>query len=851
MQIKQLGYTLMGMAITLAVVGLMAGAATSRFTIYYHEKTIDETRDNVNTIMDALNNFLNQNGYYPCPAPLDVANDVGGYGLPVVGCNSGSVGDFTNGVFRETGLVLRGAVPFRVLNLPQSVVKDAYDMRIEYAVSGILTNKQTYSSTGGKINVIDGSGAATILPQSGKAHFVVLSHGRDKAGAYSDEGGLNTIPCSGTTLDAENCTNNGVYKTLPLADLGTSNPSHFDDYVGVFMSPDLPIWLVDYNDTNNIWYDVSLAKNIAIGYTKDEAPKYISTAYKAITSMSLASPTIITTTTTHDFSVGDMVYISGSLKTDLNGKYYRIRSAPAVNTLTLWDMYFNNVNSTGAIAAGGTISKVYPDTNSTLIKTINTTSAASPVEVTTATSHGYSTGDKVLIYGVSGASSLNGQYYRITRVDADSFTLQDLSGNNITSTAAGTGGTVIKYATDINVSVKGEVKASGNIYTQYICDSSVNERDSSSNMSYCVRVDDIVKDFTCTAGYVSSIDSYGDTSTGLRFNCNAIPTPIEYRCPAGKVVTSVTTSGIVCGHPPATATSPQSNYNTSCESKTVNLCGTNFTITANINGTVSDLYTTAPATYIESYKCVNREWILKSSSGDCNSVCTSDTSTHTYSDFSFYNSGPKSGFTGNWDVTASNQCEDEYTLATPSLTCFPDEVKKVYELCPSNATNGYEGYIEKTMEWGCSPAQWNTVSTDNNCNVIPAVTATTNSNHCPEGLSDADADGVCETCTPLTQTRSRKIHNYAAITETRSFTCSARKWTPWILATAPTALNRKWAHTSTTTAIGPVKDKGSVNRLGDICYENSGVQRACYTPSVHGALDALPMYYQYKDCVCQ
>jgi len=172
----------MGMAITLAVVGLMAGAATSRFTIYYHEKTIDETRDNVNTIMDALNNFLNQNGYYPCPAPLDVANDVGGYGLPVVGCNSGSVGDFTNGVFRETGLVLRGAVPFRVLNLPQSVVKDAYDMRIEYAVSGILTNKQTYSSTGGKINVIDGSGAATILPQSGKAHFVVLSHGRDKQG---------------------------------------------------------------------------------------------------------------------------------------------------------------------------------------------------------------------------------------------------------------------------------------------------------------------------------------------------------------------------------------------------------------------------------------------------------------------------------------------------------------------------------------------------------------------------------------------------------------------------------------------------------------------------------------------
>jgi len=75
---------------------------------------------------------------------------------------------------------------------------------------------------------------------------------------------------------------------------------------------------------------------------------------------------------------------------------------------------------------------------------ILSTTEDDPVEVTTDGSHGFSTGEWVLIEDVGTATSLNDKIYRVTVIDADEFSLQDTEGNDIDGTGigVGSGGTV-------------------------------------------------------------------------------------------------------------------------------------------------------------------------------------------------------------------------------------------------------------------------------------------------------------------------------------------------------------------------------------------------------------------------
>lgn len=66
--------------------------------------------------------------------------------------------------------------------------------------------------------------------------------------------------------------------------------------------------------------------------------------------------------------------------------------------------------------------------------TITGATQANPCVITDV-AHGYSTGDWVLITSVVGMTQLNGNYYQITKLTANTFSLQDLNGNNINSTA--------------------------------------------------------------------------------------------------------------------------------------------------------------------------------------------------------------------------------------------------------------------------------------------------------------------------------------------------------------------------------------------------------------------------------
>ena len=82
--------------------------------------------------------------------------------------------------------------------------------------------------------------------------------------------------------------------------------------------------------------------------------------------------------------------------------------------------------------------------------TISGATKANPC-VITATAHGFATGDTVTISAVVGMTQLNTNRYIITVIDANSFSLKDLFGNAVNSSAFGTyvsGGIANKISTN-------------------------------------------------------------------------------------------------------------------------------------------------------------------------------------------------------------------------------------------------------------------------------------------------------------------------------------------------------------------------------------------------------------------
>jgi hypothetical protein len=77
--------------------------------------------------------------------------------------------------------------------------------------------------------------------------------------------------------------------------------------------------------------------------------------------------------------------------------------------------------------------------------TVSTASNATPVQIDTVSAHTLQTGNLVRIEGVTGNSAANGTF-RVTVIDADSFTLTGPNGFPISGTGIGTGGQVFRLA---------------------------------------------------------------------------------------------------------------------------------------------------------------------------------------------------------------------------------------------------------------------------------------------------------------------------------------------------------------------------------------------------------------------
>ncbi len=150
-----------------------------------------------------------------------------------------------------------GGLPFRSLGLDESYSVDGYGDRFEYAATERLASSAAnYDKDQGAISVKDINNRKSDN-NKGKVHFLVLSHGPDRAGAVTRDG-LSGVACAAGTADGPNCTP-GLKAVYAIRDYSTTNKAvaanyafHYDDVVKFYAATTTPLWRVANADGTDI-----------------------------------------------------------------------------------------------------------------------------------------------------------------------------------------------------------------------------------------------------------------------------------------------------------------------------------------------------------------------------------------------------------------------------------------------------------------------------------------------------------------------------------------------------------------------------------------------------------------------
>ncbi len=258
------GFTLVEMALVILILGVMVGAAAPIYQLYLTNKAVEGTDVDVKTISKAIGTFRATYGRYPCPAPLTVNRMNAAYGhedcsdmtaTAPGNCAGGFCIEQSTRVGLTNPRVRVGAVPFRALNITEEQAYDGYNNRITYAVMESLMNDATFDPDEGGLEILnDATPPTSVLTPVASGHFLVFSHGKNGAGAYT-KNGVQRAACPAVGPEAENCNvltdSRAVYKVAQFSETDGAI-TRFDDVMAYSTQEDIPHWQYSPANPQNI-----------------------------------------------------------------------------------------------------------------------------------------------------------------------------------------------------------------------------------------------------------------------------------------------------------------------------------------------------------------------------------------------------------------------------------------------------------------------------------------------------------------------------------------------------------------------------------------------------------------------
>lgn len=216
-KIAEEGSSLIMMALTIIVLGLFLVSVIQLLKVYNATKKDQDTTKNTDIIQAAIDNYVNLEGRYPCPMPIDIAITDPNFGKESRGVAAGTCDTTPVGIVTVAGraplTVVIGGLPVRTLGLPDKLIVDGYNKRYTYAITQELTdNSIDVKTAAGGITVEDESGQSVSTP-TGFVIYALVSPNEDNRGAYNLNGALlEPAPVVGTTA-AENFNNDATFVT--------------------------------------------------------------------------------------------------------------------------------------------------------------------------------------------------------------------------------------------------------------------------------------------------------------------------------------------------------------------------------------------------------------------------------------------------------------------------------------------------------------------------------------------------------------------------------------------------------------------------------------------------------------
>lgn len=223
------GFTLVEMAIVLAIVALLLGGLLPTISSQIEQQRRNETRKQMDEIKEALIGFAIINGRLPCPAngaSVSGNESTAGSGVALV-CTltKGVLPWATLGVSETDGWGRR--FTYRVSQGPTSNFADGADGT--GAACGITAGVSFQLCSSASLNILAASGGSSVATN---VPAVVISHGPNGLGAYPAGGGIQIGTATGD--EGENADDNDTFVSHDQVQNG------FDDLV-IWLSPNILI----------------------------------------------------------------------------------------------------------------------------------------------------------------------------------------------------------------------------------------------------------------------------------------------------------------------------------------------------------------------------------------------------------------------------------------------------------------------------------------------------------------------------------------------------------------------------------------------------------------------------------